>query len=221
LNRIVAFIIAFVVVSNTLQATETEFEYPSEEVVISKFEALHIQNLSYSAFQYALTGYTYYKNQGITQSDTLVIIDFDLPSHVKRMFIVDIANMVVLDSSLVAHGKNSGDVNATRFSNKNGSLQSSVGFFVTNEKYIGKHGLSLRLDGLEKGINSNARMRSVVIHSADYVSEEYIEKYHRIGRSFGCPAIPVKDYEQTLNYMSSKVLLFIYSSKSGYTPRFQ
>lgn len=212
MRKIIATFSAFLLFFTGIHASETELEYPTEEVVVSKFESLHIQNLSYTAFQHALNGYTYFKNNGLTQSDTVVIIDFDLPSNIKRMFIVNMATMEVLDSSLVAHGKNSGDVNATRFSNRNGSLQSSLGFYLTNEQYIGKHGLSLRLDGLEKGLNDHARMRSVVIHSADYVSDDYIKKYQRIGRSFGCPAIPIEGYEQTLSYMSNKVLLFIYSS---------
>ena len=188
---------------------------PSDNEISLSFNSLHVNNLSFKAFKTAVDGHSYYKSKGLTQSDTVVIIDFDLPSYMKRMFIVDLNTMQVLDSSLVAHGKNTGDVLASNFSNKNGSLKSSLGFFLTNEQYHGKHGLSLRLDGLERGVNSNARSRNIVIHSASYVSDKFIHDNQRLGRSFGCPAIPQKDYETRLNFMTKPTLIFMHSSRSN------
>ena len=196
----------------TIEAND--FDPPEKKVIVANYNALKIDNLSFEAFKIAWDGHSYFKSKGLTQSDTVVIIDFDLPSYVKRMFIIDLSTMQVIDSSLVAHGKNTGDIKATNFSNKNGSLKSSLGFYLTKEQYQGKHGLSLRLDGLEKGVNSNARRRNIVIHKADYVSEEFMKQNHRIGRSFGCPAIPVQGYETRLSYMQEPTLIYIYSSKN-------
>jgi len=201
-------------------ASDTDKESLSKEVITSKFEKLNLGNVSFDAFQMAIIGHHYYKSQGIVTNDTIVIIDFDLPSNQPRLFIVDLSRNKVLHASLVAHGKNTGNNMATRFSNVNGSLQSSLGFFKTNEKYTGKHGLSLRLDGLEKGINDHARARSIVIHSAAYVSNDFIRKYNRIGRSFGCPALPVDGYQEALKLLDNEVLLFIHSSNGNYTPTF-
>ena len=192
----------------------------SKNAIHSKFEVLNLGNVSFDAFQLAFIGHHYYKSQGYISSDTVVIIDFDLPSTQPRLFIVDLSENKVLHSSLVAHGKNTGQNMAQSFSNVNGSLQSSLGFFKTNEKYIGKHGLSLRLDGLEKGINDHARNRSIVIHSADYVSYDFIKQYNRLGRSFGCPALPVKGYQEALDLLDDEVLLFIHSSNVDYHPAF-
>lgn len=190
-----------------------DVELPSNIITFVNFNSLKTHNLSFTAFKIAVDGHSYYKSKGVIQSDTVVIIDFDLPSYTKRMFIVDLNTMQVLDSSLVAHGKNTGDIVAKNFSNKNGSLKSSLGFYLTNEQYEGKHGLSLRLDGLEKGVNSNARARNIVIHKADYVSQEFIHSNHRIGRSFGCPAIPEEGYEMRLKFMAKSTLIYMYSSK--------
>ena len=200
--------------------TDADKESISKEAITSKFERLNLGNVSFDAFQMAVIGHHFYKSQGLVTNDTVVIIDFDLPSTQPRMFIVDLSENKVLHSSLVAHGKNTGQNMAEHFSNKNGSLQSSVGFFKTNEKYIGKHGLSLRLDGLEKGVNDHARARSIVIHSADYVSQDFITKYNRLGRSFGCPALPMEGYQEALDLLDDQVLLFIHSSNANYLPSF-
>ena len=173
------------------------------------------------AFIMALKGHTYYKTLGKISSDTIIVIDFDLPSTAKRMFIYDIKNKRILHTSLVAHGKNTGQNRATSFSNEHGSNKSSLGFFRTAERYSGKHGLSLRLDGLEKGVNHRARARAIVIHSAWYVSDDFVHKYKRLGRSYGCPALPFKDYEEVIDLIDNQLLLFIYSSATNYQPPFK
>lgn len=128
-------------------------------------------------------------NNGAQPAQRLAVIDFSLPSSEKRLWIFDLKRKELLLNDFVAHGNRSGDNFATRFSNTNGSHQSSIGLFRTAESYQGKHGYSLRMDGLEPGFNDRARERAIVIHSADYVNPAWIQSQGRIGRSQGCPAV--------------------------------
>lgn len=128
-------------------------------------------------------------NNGAEPANRLAVIDFSLPSSDKRLWIFDLQNEKLVLHDFVAHGNRSGDNFATSFSNTNGSHQSSIGLFRTAESYQGKHGYSLRMDGLEPGFNDRARERAIVIHSADYVNPEWIKSQGRIGRSQGCPAV--------------------------------
>jgi hypothetical protein len=121
---------------------------------------------------------------------TLTLIDFSLHSSQKRLWVINLETGEVLMNDYVAHGMNTGDGWATEFSNEEGSRQSSLGLFVARGTYTGQHGYSLRLDGLEPGINNHARKRHIVIHGADYVSRDAIRKWGRLGRSWGCPAVP-------------------------------
>ncbi len=162
------------------------------------------------SFSKAIEGYHLLKNKGIIKNEFLTIIDFSLSSSTKRMWIIDMSQNKIILNSLVAHGKNSGEEYAENFSNKNQSNKSSLGFFLTGETYQGKHGLSLKLDGLEKGINDNARQREVVVHGADYVSESFIKNNKRLGRSQGCPAVPVELSKKIIETIKDKSCLFIY-----------
>ena len=164
----------------------------------------------YECFSNALKGYYQLKESGSIQKELLTIIDFSLSSNVKRLWVIDVATNTVLFHSLVAHGRNTGEEFANSFSNQAESYKSSLGFYVTGEIYNGKHGKSLKLDGLEKGINDNARERAVVIHGADYVSQNFIKGNKRLGRSQGCPAIPVELNEKIINVIKDKSCLFIY-----------
>lgn len=128
-------------------------------------------------------------NGGMKAAERLAVIDFSLPSSQPRLWIFDLRERVLLLEELVAHGQKSGDNLATRFSNVLGSHQSSIGLFRTQESYSGKHGYSLRMDGLEPGVNDRARERAIVIHPADYVDPTWIARQGRIGRSYGCPAV--------------------------------
>jgi hypothetical protein len=171
---------------------------------------------NFESFSKAFEGYEQLKNQGKIENDILTIVDFSLPSTEERMWVIDMKTKTILLQSLVAHGRNSGDNVATRFSNVSESYQSSLGFYTTAEVYQGKHGFSLRLDGLEKGINDNARNRAVVIHGADYVSKSFIKQHGRLGRSQGCPAIPYEIHEKLINTIKNKSCLFIYHSSRNY-----
>ncbi|MAA88524.1 MAG: hypothetical protein CME39_12790 [Haliea sp.] len=128
-------------------------------------------------------------DRGLERAERLAIIDFSLPSTEQRLWIFDLSQRELLLNELVAHGQGSGQNVASRFSNVSGSHQSSIGLFRTSESYRGRHGYSLRMDGLEAGINDLARERAIVIHGADYVDPQWIDRQGRIGRSQGCPAV--------------------------------
>jgi hypothetical protein len=134
----------------------------------------------------------------------------------ERFFLFDLRERRLLRKSLVAHGRNSGDDQAERFSNEPNSLQSSLGFYRCAETYHGQHGLSMRLDGLERGINDNARVRNIVVHSADYVHSDFVRRHGRLGRSFGCPALPVEGYPELIDTIGQGCLLFIYADDPIY-----
>ncbi len=148
--------------------------------------------------------------------DIVTIIDFSKPSTEKRLFILDLKKQQILYHTFVAHGKNTGANMATKFSNNKGSNQSSLGLYRTGESYQGKHGYSLRLDGLEKGFNDNARSRAVVMHSASYVSESFIKRHGRLGRSWGCPAVPVEFSEEIIDLIKGGSCLYIYADDISY-----
>jgi hypothetical protein len=150
------------------------------------------------------------------KKDVLTIIDFTKPSGVKRFYVIDLKNHKLLFNTLVAHGKNSGEVTATRFSNKPRSLQSSPGFYLTAESYAGKYGYSLRLDGVEPGINDMARSRAIVIHPAFYVCQQYVNDFGYIGRSYGCPALPENVCKSVIDVIKGGTCLYIHTNNESY-----
>jgi hypothetical protein len=170
--------------------------------------------LSFDIFKLALTGME--KITGIQNKKLITIIDFSKSSDVERFFVIDLENKKTLFRTLVAHGRNSGEEKAESFSNDAESLKSCLGFFLTAETYYGKHGYSLSLDGLESGINDNARTRLIVIHGAEYVSRDYIKKYGRLGRSWGCPALPSSISKDVIDKISGGTCLFIYGNDPDY-----
>jgi hypothetical protein len=185
----------------------------------SLFAALQLNTmgLSKQAFQYALKGYHQLINAGkIKKNEVLSIIDFSLPSTAKRLFVINVSEMKLLYNTYVSHGKNSGKAVAASFSNKTNSNKSSLGFYITQNTYSGKHGISLKLEGEEKGINDNAYSRGIVIHGADYVNENYIQQQGYIGRSQGCPAIPVELHEEIIEVIKEGSCLFIYGTSKYY-----
>jgi len=180
------------------------------------YEALDDPDLEYDPFEKALKGYLKLQKQGeIEENSYLTVIDMSISANRNRFFLIDVENEKIIHKSIVAHGRNSGGEFAKYFSNKVGSFQSSIGFYRTAETYQGKHGLSLRLDGLEYS-NSNARKRAIVIHAADYVSSMFIKKNGRLGRSLGCPSLPQKNYDQVVHKIKNGSLLFIYYPEDKY-----
>lgn len=167
-------------------------------------------------FRKAYTGYLNLKAQGKARSSIISIADFSLPSRLPRLWIVDVATRRLLLKTYVAHGRGSGNEEATVFSDRNNSNQSSLGFYLTGEEYRGKHGRSLRLDGLDKGFNSNARGRAIVLHGASYVGEHMLKSQNRMGRSLGCPAVSDKQVDQVINMVKGRSVLFINGISSNY-----
>ena len=165
----------------------------------------------------AQKGFEKLKEQGVILNDNIIsIIDFSLPSTEKRLYVVDLKNYEVLYNTYVAHGRNSGKEIAESFSNRFSSNKSSLGFYKTLGTYIGKHGYSLKLEGLEKGINDNAYERAIVMHGANYVSPGYIPRLGYIGRSLGCPAVSPKEAAPIINTIKDGSCLFIYSPNTNY-----
>ena len=144
------------------------------------------------------------------RSDVLAVIDYTKPSTERRLWVFDLAHPRVLFEELAAHGKNSGDNQAVRFSNEPNSLMTSVGAFLTGDTYAGKHGLSLRLQGLEKGFNDNSMERAIVIHAAGYVSDALAKTKGRIGRSWGCPAVRPEISRRLIETVQGGTLLLAY-----------
>jgi len=170
--------------------------------------------VSYDIFNRTILGYR--KIDNLKKKNIITIIDYSKPSTEKRFFVIDIEKRKILYKTYVAHGKNSGDNYAKSFSNQSKSLKSSLGFFKTAETYSGNNGYSLKIDGLEKNINDNARSREIVIHGAEYVSEEFIERYGRLGRSWGCPALPVEVSKEIIDVISDGSCLYIYAKDKSY-----
>lgn len=166
---------------------------------------------SEEVFTIAYKGYSALKTvPGTVKKNILTVIDFSLPSKEKRLWIINLATKKVLFNDYVAHGRNSGEDMAGVFSNTSGSYMSSIGFYVTGETYQGKHGLSLLLEGMDRDYNSNARSRAIVMHGADYVNADFIKKYGRLGRSLGCPSVPMEIHKDIINTIKEGSTLFIY-----------
>ena len=173
--------------------------------------------LSEEAFTYAWKGYQkLIKQNKISRADHLTICDFSQSSKQKRLYIIDINNSQLLINTYVAHGKNSGAEYATKFSNTPESLQSSLGFYITSSTYTGKHGLSLRLNGVDPGYNDKALERTVVIHGAAYVDEARLKAGMYMGRSWGCPAVPQKESANIITTIKNGTCLFIYHPSRNY-----
>lgn len=141
------------------------------------------------ALRHALDAMQCAINHGAPAARRLAVIDYSQPSTAKRLWLFDLDDQRLLLRDYVAHGRRSGENFATEFSNAYGSYQTSLGLFRTAESYNGKHGYSLRMDGLESGINDRARDRAIVIHAAEYVNPALVKSQGRIGRSLGCPAV--------------------------------
>lgn len=157
-----------------------------------------------------LNAYLKAEKQGYASKDILTIIDYSQPSTQKRLWVFEVNTGKTLINTWVAHGKNSGDLNSTSFSNAAKSLKTSIGVFVTDQTYQGKHGLSLKLKGLDHGFNDNAYNRKVVVHAAPYVSENVIKEKGRLGRSWGCPAVNPSIAPTLINTIKDKTIIFSY-----------
>lgn len=158
----------------------------------------------------ALSALTCAANTGHDISNNLTVIDYSIASSQPRLWVFDLASQKLLFEELVAHGKNTGEKYATNFSNTYGSLQTSLGLFLTKNTYQGANGYSLRMEGLDEGFNDKAMERAIVFHGAPYVSNDWVKKHGRIGRSWGCPAVNNGVAKKVIDTIKGEQFLFSY-----------
>lgn len=167
----------------------------------------------------ALTAYNKASAKGAVKKPVLTVIDYSLPSNKQRMWIFDVSKAQLLYNTYVAHGKNSGNNVPNHFSNRSQSKETSLGTFVTQDTYMGSKGISLNLQGLEKGFNDNAYNRRVVIHGAWYVEPEFIKRSGHAGRSWGCPSIAQTLAKPVINTIKNGSVVFAYYPDKNYLSR--
>lgn len=209
------------IASPTLNEPLTEDLSIEEE--ISQLYTIFTENNStvpsLESFRNGLIGYYKLADEDLVEKEILTIIDFSLSSTQKRLWVLDMTTQEVLMHSVVAHGKNTGGEFATKFSNTVNSLQSSLGFYITGETYMGGNGYSLFIDGMEEEFNSKARERYVVIHGADYANPEFATRLGRLGRSYGCPAVPTALTNEFIDTIKDKSVLYIHSTDENYASK--
>jgi hypothetical protein len=167
-------------------------------------------NLSPEALDYAVKGYEKLKSAGVVNNSRyLTVIDFSQSGRQKRFYLIDMEAQKLVMNTFVSHGKNTGVDMANDFSNTMNSEKSSLGFYITDATYTGKHGLSLRLKGQEEGFNNNALARGIVVHGAAYVNAGRANSAF-MGRSQGCPALPEAEYATAINYIKDGSVMFLY-----------
>jgi hypothetical protein len=205
-----------------LSSAEKKLVYEQHVKKVYDKTDLKKSGLSYLVFERAFTGYQNFRQQGLASADkqVMTVVDFTMPSNKKRMWIIDLKTNKVLYNELVAHGRNTGNVTAEHFSNEPNSYMSSMGFYITDKTYFGKHGLSLRLSGMDKAYNSKAMERAIVLHGADYVSESFVKQYGRLGRSLGCPAVSREVSGDVIELIKDNTVLYIHSADQKYTSTF-
>jgi len=207
------------IVTHAVKTEHAAFSYADSSRLNLLYSSLQLDSLglSFEAYHKAVTGFLNMVISGDIQNPgVLSIIDFSRPSTDKRLFVLNMYDGSLLFNTLVAHGRNSGKLLATRFSNRVNSFMSSLGFYLTGDPFIGQHGYSLQLEGIEKGWNDNASHRRIIMHPADYVSEEHIRQWGYLGRSEGCPAIPEELDRPIIDSIRGGSCLFIYSSNNKY-----
>jgi hypothetical protein len=184
----------------------------------SLYDALALEgDISVKTLVYALKGFKQLQAKGMLENTELIsIADFSQSSKKKRLYIIDVHEKKLLLNTYVAHGRNSGGEYATSFSNKVDSHKSSLGFYVTSHTYQGSHGLSLRVQGVEKGINDRAMERAIVVHGANYLGDNFLKRSPFSGRSWGCPAVPQAETSKVINMIKGGSCLFIYHPDEKY-----
>ncbi len=204
-----------------ISLTNTKLVIPdsSASIKLNLYDSLRLGSLGLGrqVFDYAIKGLNFMKEMGTLGNEQIIsIVDFSKPSSEKRLFIIDLKNYKVLFNTYVAHGMQSGKEFANQFSNRPESNKSSLGFYETMETYVGGNGYSLRLQGIEQGINDNANRRAIVMHGAGYVDENLIHSQGYIGRSWGCPAVPPRLSKPIIDIIKNGTCLFIYSPEINY-----
>jgi len=184
----------------------TKHTSPQKQAV----EADKAINVNPRVWGLALKAYNNALKQGYIRQKILTVIDYSLPSSVKRMWVIDLTSQKVLYHTLVAHGKHTGGLFAKHFSDRPGSLASSIGTFITENTYMGSKGYSLRLKGLEPGFNDKAKSRAIVMHGAWYATQDFARHHGRLGLSWGCPAVAPTLAKPIINQIKNGSLVFAY-----------
>jgi len=198
-----ALILFFIFSNSALATKEISIDVTAKDI------AAKTSNLKPKVIKLAIEAFYRAKRAGISiKKPILTVIDYTLASTQKRLWVVDLDSKRVLYTSMCAHGKYSGENYTTSFSNRMGSLQTSIGLFLTEDTYFGRDGYTLRLEGLEKGFNDNARDRLIVFHGAPYVNQKFATVAGRIGRSWGCPAVEKPLAEPIINTIKGGTLIF-------------
>ncbi len=209
---------------NRLRAKLADYKIMQFDQVASElYNEMNLQEkgLRYEVFSNALVGYYNLRHEGrLSEKQIITMVDFTKSSREKRLWVIDINNKEILHHTYVAHGRNSGNEFAESFSNKSESYMSSVGFYVTQDVYQGKHGLSLKLEGLDEAYNSNALDRCIVMHGAEYANEAFMRKHGRLGRSLGCPALPMAEHKGIIESVVGKTTLYIHAADDSYTSHY-
>ncbi len=217
--RKIIFYLIFLLLPVVNNARDSEFV--SDEMVNSDIYTtvnLADSGLAKDVFDLAIKGLKKLDSEGKLNNPTIVTIaDYSQSSTKKRLYVIDLMNRKLLFNTYVAHGLKTGDEYARSFSNKEGSLKSSLGFFITENPVVKSHvGYALMINGVEKGFNDHAEKRAIIIHGADYVSEDFIRKYGRLGRSLGCPALPPDMNKPIIESIKGGSCLFIYNPNNKY-----
>ena len=200
-----ALVAATLLVPNAIDAST------SVSFARADFDSTSIGNIETDVFEMALDAASCAVRTGaVSAPETLTVIDYSKPSSERRLWVFDLKAKELVYEELVAHGQGSGANMATQFSNEDESHQTSLGLFVTRDTYVGKNGYSLRLDGLDRGVNDRARDRAIVMHGAPYVSEQFVKANGRLGRSWGCPAISAVVAKQMIDRVKGGGLVFAY-----------
>jgi hypothetical protein len=187
--------------------------------LLEEYDILHLDSvgLSMQAFTTAVQGYENLLEKGLLdKTGLLTIIDFSQSSKNKRLYVLDLLSNRILFNTYVAHGRRSGLEYARAFSNRAHSNKSSIGFYVTGHTYNGGEGYSLRLQGLDRGFNDKALSRDIVLHGSWYVNEQFLNSNGFLGRSLGCPAVPMEEHEQIIDNIKDGSCLFIYFPDKNY-----
>ncbi len=207
---------------NLFNAT-AEITKSKEDIIVKKADSIYDNlqlleaGLNEEAFEFAYKGYYKLLDEGmVSRSEILTIADFSQPSSQSRLYIINIAEGKILYHTLVAHGRNSGLDYATDFSNRPRSNKSSLGFYITLQPYFGENGYSLKLKGLEQGINDKAYDRAIVLHGSGYVTAQFANNNGHLGRSLGCPAVPLKQNAGIINSIKNGSVMFIYHPNKQY-----
>ncbi|MBC2850016.1 murein L,D-transpeptidase catalytic domain family protein [Cetobacterium sp. 8H] len=199
-------------IGNIKVRNSSSFTFPSNNSIESLYKELNLINkMDFTTFYNAVSGIKKLKN---VKEDIITIIDFTKSSLKERFFVIDLKNKKTLFSTYVMHGKNSGGSIPRDFSNAVNSYKSSPGFYRTENTYNGEYGYSLRLNGLEKGINDKAKERAIVVHGSQYAKPK--PGAEKLDRSLGCPAIPKDISDKVINKIKDGRLLYIHTNEKSY-----